>query len=150
MKKINDFPLYFISENGEVFSSIKNRKLKPFLCKHYLFVKLKNENGVFNKSIHRLLADNFIEKIEGKTHVDHIDRNTLNNSIDNLRWVNRSENMLNRYYNKRVLQTSKAGVVIGEFKNAREAFLETRICNISSCLLGNRAFAGKYKWSYKI
>ena len=46
-------------------------------------------------SLHRLVAENFLTKPEGKDYIDHKDKNTANNHVENLRWVSASENMLN-------------------------------------------------------
>jgi hypothetical protein len=45
--------------------------------------------------VHRLLALAFISNPENKPHVDHIDRNKENFSLDNLRWVTQKENLAN-------------------------------------------------------
>jgi hypothetical protein len=42
-----------------------------------------------------LLLSNVLPAL-GKTEVDHIDRNTQNNSLANLRWIDRSGNLANR------------------------------------------------------
>ena len=47
-------------------------------------------------SYHRILARHFIPNPDNLPQVDHIDRNPLNNSIENLRWVSASENNRNR------------------------------------------------------
>jgi hypothetical protein len=47
--------------------------------------------------IHRLLALAFIENPENKAQVTHVDGNKLNNAIENLKWVTRSESMKAAY-----------------------------------------------------
>ena len=55
------------------------------------------------------MALHFIPIVKDKPLVDHIDRNVLNNNINNLRWVNSSENCSNRnayknsYFNERYI-----------------------------------------------
>ena len=58
----------------------------------YLIVTL---NGV-KYYYHRILAKHFIPNPDDLPEVDHIDRDKTNNALDNLRWVNRSQNMSNR------------------------------------------------------
>lgn len=43
-------------------------------------------------SIHRIVANHFIENIENKLEVNHIDGNRANNHVKNLEWCTRSEN----------------------------------------------------------
>ena len=46
--------------------------------------------------IHRLVALLHVPNPDNHTEVDHIDRDILNNNVANLRWVSRSDNLINR------------------------------------------------------
>lgn len=95
---IKDYEDYLIFEDGGVFSIKTNKFLKPGNSKGYLTVRLyKNDNKPKKFLVHRLIALYYIPNPNNKPFIDHIDRNRLNNSIDNLRWVTYSENNINRF-----------------------------------------------------
>lgn len=76
----------------------KGKILKGGLCgrnRNYRFVTLSKNGATKNKYIHRLVAEAFIENTHNKPTVDHIDRNTINNSVDNLRWATNEEQTMN-------------------------------------------------------
>ena len=84
---------YAVSEDGDVMNTRLGRILKPLDDRRgYLRIDLYGKH----KKIHRLVADRFLPAptAEGLV-VDHIDRNRLNNSASNLRWVTSKENRLN-------------------------------------------------------
>jgi hypothetical protein len=63
----------------------------------YPSVHIKKFNSSYNCPIHRLLALLFIPRFNDSYDiVDHIDRDKLNHSLSNLRWVSQRINALNR------------------------------------------------------
>lgn len=91
---IKGYETYKINKQGEIWSLISLKKLKIYEKEEekYYYVVLYN-NSIRKKCyIHRLLALQYIENTnpEEFIEVDHIDRNRQNNSLDNLRWVNKS------------------------------------------------------------
>lgn len=98
--EIQDFPGYFVSTRGRIFSEKYGdmRELKH--CSNirtgYLMVSLQKEGKGHSKHIHRLVAETFLERVEGKNEVDHINRLKYDNRVENLHWVDRRENNINK------------------------------------------------------
>jgi len=87
---------YLIYEDGKV----QNKKTKRYLstCDNngYLQVGLYQNGRHKNYKIHRLIAEHYIPNPDNKRFLDHINRDRKDNRIENLRWVDKSENGLNR------------------------------------------------------
>ena len=99
---------YELSNYGKVKSIkrlVNGRNLKPVtkkekiivtnsLRKGYKYIELYNDKLERKKfSLHRLIAIHFIPNPNNYPQINHIDGNTLNNSIDNLEWCTASYNV---------------------------------------------------------
>ena len=104
--------LYLVSNQGRVVSlqrkvNVGNggwRILPPTLLKPYISkvgnyirycVSLWNKNRISKKRLHRLVAEAFIPNPNKYLEIDHIDTDTSNNCIENLRWCDRKANANN-------------------------------------------------------
>ena len=97
LKVIDGLP-YCVDKNGNVYSMRTKKYLKPIMTNcGYLQVRLWYENQCHHKSVHRLVAEAFIENPYKKEQVNHKDGIKTNNNAENLEWVTRSENQLHRY-----------------------------------------------------
>ena len=84
---------YSVSDDGRVWSHLSNKWLAAPLNEWgYPKVCLHSPNGQRTATVHRLVAETFIEKPDACSEVNHIDGNKANNSIDNLEWVTGSQN----------------------------------------------------------
>lgn len=94
-KKIKEFDNYEVSSDGEVRNVKTGRVLKQDLtgC-GYNRVTVSKHNKQKRFSVHRLVAEYFVDNIEGKDVVNHKDGCKTNNHKDNLEWCTCSENHL--------------------------------------------------------
>ena len=147
---------------------VPERILNPCVRRGYKNVILCNEVGEQkHKLVHRLVAEAFLPRSEGRGIVEHLDCNSLNNEVGNLRWstqrencnnpISRSRNSLakegekNPMYGKRGAEVHNARKVAcfatsGEFvkvyPSVADAVRETGIsqANITACALGTKTF----------
>jgi len=178
-KDIIDYEgLYQISNLGRVKSLsrkiinsrrkgyIKERILKFALNSDgYKYICLHKNNKGYTHRIHKLVAIMFINNINNKSEVNHIDGNKQNNNVNNLEWCTRKENILHGYKNNlykykghlkkysemrriKVVQLSKNNKIINIFNNMLLAskILKINQGNISNCIHGKQKIAGGYKW----
>lgn len=97
--------MYQVSENGTIRSlnrEIKTRKGTRILkgntvrqqigTNGYKIVKLYKNSKQYTFSVHRLVAEHFLEKPSYAECVNHIDGDKTNNVLDNLEWCTYSKN----------------------------------------------------------
>lgn len=112
--------LYYVTDTGEVWSYdrkiILNLNNKPCIKKGkklaggyrlgYVVVCLCNDGTRKMHTIHRLVAEAFLEKTDDlKTDVNHLDLKKDNNHYTNLEWCTKSENSKHAF---------NMGVIAGE------------------------------------
>ena len=75
--------------------------------KGYMRCQLSYNNDKKFYLVHRLVAEAFIQKVDGLSEINHKDEDKTNNSVDNLEWCDRKYN--NNYGNrlKKVIDTIK-------------------------------------------
>ena len=100
---INNTKIKF--DNGEIYSFINYKNSK--VCKWYLLkgtislgykiIMINKKNYQYHRVIYKLHNTAWdIDDEPRKNQIDHIDRDKLNNNIDNLRVVSHQQNMFNK------------------------------------------------------
>lgn len=90
VKGLNREIVYGDKSKGE-YHTKKESILKSTLTGKYEMIRLEGNNSV---TIHSLVANAFLPKIDGKNYINHIDQNPLNNFYKNLEWCTQSENIV--------------------------------------------------------
>ena len=140
---ITNYPNYQISNLGNVKNIRTGRILKPSEDRYgYLKVNLINNGDISTKTVHKLVANEFLENPENKKCIDHIDHNRKNNNVSNLRVATHSENQQNRSLTNRNtsgvvgvcfdkksnkwnarIQVNKVNICLGYFVNKEDAVI---------------------------
>jgi hypothetical protein len=86
---------YQISNLGR-FKSFKykeERILKKGNAMGYEIIRLFKDKKIFTLKAHRLVASHFLDNINEKEEVNHKNGNKKDNSVSNLEWTTKSENL---------------------------------------------------------
>jgi ABC-type Na+ transport system ATPase subunit NatA len=126
--------------NEKLLSLAKDRDgyLMAILCKNATRKTVK---------VHRLVANAFIEKIDGKFFVNHIDSNKSNNNLNNLEWVSNLENIC--HSRLKMKTTSKyIGVYFYKRDNVFRATarLNSKIISLGSFKTEEEAYEARVKF----
>jgi hypothetical protein len=108
-KDIEGYDKYEVSSFGRVRNKKTGRVLKAANNGGYYVVGLSNKK-TNSFRVHQLVAKAFILNPENKPHVNHKDKNGLNNNIKNLEWNTIPEN--NRHRSNGVIQTTNQNIEI--------------------------------------
>jgi hypothetical protein len=94
VKILPKYPDYFVSSKGEVFSSKRGIILKPQIADTgYLKVGFRVDGKKTLRPIHQLVMEAFVGPRPDGMDVNHKDGNKLNNSLANLEYCTRKENI---------------------------------------------------------
>lgn len=91
--------LYEVSDLGKVRNIKTRRIMKGKIDKYgywHVCVHVRGINYKKSLSVHRLVTEAFIPKVEHMNQVDHIDQDRTNNCAYNLRWCDSQINNCNR------------------------------------------------------
>ncbi|TCW59060.1 HNH endonuclease [Bacillus thuringiensis] len=164
---------YKISNKGRVLSLdrpivrcgrkqiIKERILKTHIQvqNHYAYAVFTIDTISKKFSIHRLVAEAFIENPDNKPFVNHKNGVRDDNDVRNLEWVTQAENVKHAFEtglntcNKKVAQYSLDNILLDTFESVREASRSLGrgvnvASSISACCNGKRKTAYGYKWKH--
>lgn len=144
MKTIKDFPMYSITEDGDVYSHYKNIFLKQAINKGgYLYVCLTNSNKKqYVKKIHRLIAENYLgPQPLDKPWALHKDGNRLNCNVSNIYWGTASENQFDRVTHGMNHLANKTHCVRGHILKEPNLTKSLKNINRRGCLSCSRAMS---------
>lgn len=169
--------LYVITSSGKVISlgngkstnpgTKRIRQLKTQIKSNgYQQVKLSKNGRSKYFTVHRLVATHFLVDQPGKKEVNHKDGNKLNNHVNNLEWVNSSENQKHAFktglqkpvkgaenkQSKKVVQMDLTGRVLKTWDSLGQLKRNTgfNTYGIIKCCKGQKKYktAYGYKWKY--
>ena len=161
-KLIKGYDDYMVSSDGKVWS-LKHGKMKELKPapdgRGYLHVVLCTNGRRAMKSVHRLVAEAFIDNPDNLPQVNHKDEDKTNNCVDNLEWCNaeyntnygtRNEKVAKAHVNHKALSIPVVCLETGEvYPSTHEASRQSGIAqqSISACCNGKRKTAGGYHWA---
>lgn len=89
---------YEISSCGRIWSNITNRILRTYINSAGYVMATFPINGVKKRRmVHRLVAEAFIQNVENKPMINHIDADRTNNNVENLEWCTNRENVMHGF-----------------------------------------------------
>lgn len=150
----NDY--YIVSNKGRVVRIYDNR---CFILKQsddgngYPYVCIYINGKPKTRRVHRLVAEEFLNKETNRNVVNHIDGNKNNNTVENLEWVTSRENLEHAWENNLNTASKPKPVIRSDYtlyESASKAAFELGIdaSAITKCCRGKLNTCGGYGWRY--
>lgn len=113
-KSVSGFPGYYITDNGDVVSTICRGKseliLKPWSDKDgYQLIRLSRLGKKYTKRVHHLVLEAFVGPKPDGMECRHLDGDPANNHFDNLVWGTVQENTLDKMSHGTITYGEKNG-----------------------------------------
>lgn len=147
----------WVANDGEVFVPKSGKRNEHFTygnTDYYGYKRVKYKGKIYR--VHRLVAETFIPNPNNYPTVDHIDRNSINNIVENLRWADMSLQCYNRVVpknnakSKKVLQYTLEGELVREWPSVKECSRNGFYSShVSNCCSGKYKTHKGYIWRYK-
>lgn len=147
-KKIEENKNYEISNMGNVRRITGNiHYMRPYMDDSgYLKVTLYDSGQKQNYSIHRLVANAFIENPDNLPQVNHKNHIRTDNRVDNLEWCDSKYNARYSLAKPIIGYNGKIAVIFNAIADVKLIGLSPQ--NISACLNGRSQKAYNLKWRY--
>jgi transposase len=127
---ISEFKGYEVSDLGRIKSFLQSKGVSLKILRQYknnggyLYSNLYKNKKSKSKTVHRLVALEFITNPENKPQVNHLKGNKTDNRVSELEWNTRSENELHAHLNG--LKKSLKGINTISNKLTEQQVLEIR------------------------
>ena len=141
---------YLVTSSGIILSNVgRQKELVGKVTKEgYHTVVLTINGKKIYRNVHRIVAEAFIPNPTNLPQVNHIDGNKLNNSVDNLEWVNSKDNLIHARDNKLLrckLDMAKANEIRMLYNKGNTTYTKlAERFNISKSLVG--AILNNERW----
>ena len=142
---VTDFPCYYITRAGEVYSEKMHKWLTPYKRDGYLRVRFRKDDKCFDQAIHRLIAKEFVNGYFDGAVVNHINGIKDDNRPCNLEWTTQKRNAQLALH-KPVKLTTKSGVELyyDSINEVRKDLLGVDYCG-GNLQMFNRKHQGPFK-----
>ena len=137
---IKGYPNYSVSNLGRVKSKKTGKILKPYRTNRgYLTVGFWSDGKKKRLSIHRLVAQAFLQNSDNLPEVNHANGCKTDNNVCNLEWASGRNNVLHAYQNK-LRKTKLSEIQVAEIKSLiRQGLTQREIAskyNVSHSTIG--------------
>ena len=138
--------LYKVSDLGRIYSVKNSLILKPTLSGKYYTVTLYKYGKRKTFTVHYCVLNSFIQKTSNEYTVDHINRDTHDNRLLNLRWCTKYEQEQNKEIPIKKVICSNGEIYNSIHEASRKLNLHaSKICAVCK---GKRKSTGGYKFQY--